>query len=128
MANYLQSLTPISAALNGCGEGKKGDEVQRGLRQFARVSALLKPACYFLSGIDFGRFNDKTSVPGVNRNQVHALRVGAAPLQEQRQIASCLSSIEKKIEVEEKRKTAPQALFKTMLHHLMTGKIRVKGL
>ncbi|MDZ7304160.1 MAG: restriction endonuclease subunit S [candidate division KSB1 bacterium] len=34
--------------------------------------------------------------------------------------------MDKKIEVEEKRKAALQALFKTMLHLLMTGKLRVK--
>lgn len=33
-----------------------------------------------------------------------------------------------KIRIEEKRKAALQALFKTMLHHLMTGKIRTTGI
>jgi type I restriction enzyme S subunit len=39
-----------------------------------------------------------------------------------------LSSVDYKIEVEENRKVALQALFKTMLHQLMTGKVRVKAL
>jgi type I restriction enzyme S subunit len=37
-----------------------------------------------------------------------------------------LSAGEQKIAGEEKRKAPLQALFKTMLHHLMSGKIRVR--
>ena len=39
-----------------------------------------------------------------------------------------LSSMDNKIEVEEKRKASLQTLLKTMLHQLMTGKVRVKHL
>jgi len=47
------------------------------------------------------------------------------PITEQRVTASCLGATNAKSEAEEKRKAALQALFKTMLHHLMIGKIRV---
>jgi type I restriction enzyme S subunit len=47
------------------------------------------------------------------------------PLPEQRRIAHMLSAADRKIEAEERRKVALQALFKTMLHQLMTGRIRV---
>lgn len=80
---------------------------------------------YFLGAIDFRRFNDKTSVPGVNKNHVHALRVAIPPPDEQLQIAHSLRSVDKKINAEEKRKAALRVLFKSMLDHLMTGKIRV---
>jgi len=36
-----------------------------------------------------------------------------------------LSAVDRKIEAEERRKAALQALFKTMLHQLMTGQIRL---
>ncbi|MDI6810906.1 MAG: restriction endonuclease subunit S [archaeon] len=47
------------------------------------------------------------------------------PLPEQHQIAHILSTVDKKIEVEERRKATLKELFKTMLHKLMTGEIRV---
>ncbi|GAA6742140.1 hypothetical protein Thermus77359_23280 [Thermus oshimai] len=50
------------------------------------------------------------------------------PLPEQREIARMLQAIDARIEAEEKKKAALEALFKTLLHHLMTAKIRVKTL
>jgi len=50
------------------------------------------------------------------------------PLDEQHEIASALSTVDRKIEAEEQRKAAMEALFKTMLHQLMTGQIKVRVL
>lgn len=50
------------------------------------------------------------------------------PLPEQERIARALSSLYLKVESEQKRKAALQSLFKTMLHQLMTGNLRVKDL
>ena len=47
---------------------------------------------------------------------------------EQQQISNTLSSIDEKIEVEERRVSALEQLFKSLLHNLMRGKIRVKDL
>jgi type I restriction enzyme S subunit len=41
------------------------------------------------------------------------------------EIVHMLSAVDRKIEAEEQRKAALQALFKTMLHQLMTGQVRV---
>jgi len=49
-------------------------------------------------------------------------------LEIQGQIASILSTIDKKIEAEENKKKALEELFKTLLSNLMTGKIRVNNL
>lgn len=48
------------------------------------------------------------------------------PLHEQRAIARVLRTVDKKLQAEEARKQALEELFKTLLHNLMTGKIRVK--
>jgi len=48
------------------------------------------------------------------------------PLKEQQKIAQILQSIDQRIEKEEKYKNALQNLFKSLLHNLMTGKIRVR--
>ena len=47
------------------------------------------------------------------------------PLDEQRKIARMLQAIDRKIEAEEARKEALDALFSSLLHHLMTAKIRL---
>jgi len=39
-----------------------------------------------------------------------------------------LRAVDGKIQAEERRKAALQSLFKSMLHYLMTGKVRVAGL
>ncbi|MGQ9780409.1 MAG: restriction endonuclease subunit S [Bacillota bacterium] len=50
------------------------------------------------------------------------------PLSEQREITRVLGAVDKKLQAEEARKQALETLFKTLLHNLMTGKVRVKDL
>jgi type I restriction enzyme S subunit len=47
---------------------------------------------------------------------------------EQQRISQMLTAVDRKIGIEQNRKAAVQALFKTMLHLLMTGKVRIKEL
>ncbi|BBL82619.1 hypothetical protein TthAA37_14820 [Thermus thermophilus] len=47
------------------------------------------------------------------------------PLDEQREIARMLQAVDEKIRAEEGRKAALEALFKTLLHDLMTAKRRL---
>jgi type I restriction enzyme S subunit len=61
---------------------------------------------------------------GINIPVITNLLVTLPALPEQREIARILSAVDRKIEAEEKRKAALQTLFKTTLHHLMTGHIR----
>ena len=83
---------------------------------------------YRLSWFDFGRYVSGVSVPTLNRNLVHPVQLGVPPVPEQERIANLLASVGYKIRIEEDRKTALETLFKTLLHHLMTGKVRVKEL
>lgn len=46
----------------------------------------------------------------------------------QHQVAEILSAIDAKIEAEENKKNALEGLFKTLLHDLMTAKIRINNL
>lgn len=67
---------------------------------------------------------------GYNRH-FHLLReisLPLPPLHEQREIARILHAVDQKIETEEQREAALDVLFKTLLHLLMTGKMRVKDL
>ncbi len=55
-----------------------------------------------------------------------SIKIPLPPLDEQKKIAQILTAIDQKIQAEEKKKTALQNLFKTLLQQLITGKIRVK--
>lgn len=63
-----------------------------------------------------------------NANELGELQIGVPPLSEQREIARILATVDKKIQTEEKRKAALEALFKTMLQQLMTGQIRIRDI
>jgi type I restriction enzyme S subunit len=73
-----------------------------------------------IMGTQFG-----TTRQGLNYGQVRMLRLPAPPLAEQQEISDMLAAIDAKIAAEEDRKTALEALFKSMLHQLMTGKVRL---
>jgi len=49
------------------------------------------------------------------------------PFEEQKQIAHILTTVDEKIEIEQRKKQLLKELFKTMLHKLMRGEIRLKG-
>jgi type I restriction enzyme S subunit len=83
---------------------------------------------YLLHLVDFRKYATGVSVPTLNRNFVHSAPVAVPPLPEQQKVARILSAVDERIKAEEKRKVTLQALFKTMLHQLMTGKTRVKEL
>ena len=61
-------------------------------------------ASYLLRTIDFMSCSDKSSVPGVNRNDLHRILVLLPPLDEQRAIAGVLGALDDKIE--QNRRTA----------------------
>ncbi len=59
---------------------------------------------------------------------VKTIALPVPTLPEQREIACMVQSLEAKITAEEKRRSAPQALFATFLHNLMSGGVRVHEL
>jgi Restriction endonuclease S subunits len=62
----------------------------------------------------------------INKEVLTKFQIPLPPLEEQQKIAQILQSIDQRIEKEEKYKNALQNLFKSLLHNLMTGKIRVR--
>jgi type I restriction enzyme S subunit len=61
----------------------------------------------------------------LNVGAVRRTLVPIPAISTQRQISADLAAVDEKVSAEERRKAALQALFKTMLHHLMSGRIRV---
>jgi type I restriction enzyme S subunit len=82
---------------------------------------------YLLSCFDYKKFSDKTGVPGVNRNDLHAVKVGVPPLPEQRKIAQILSTWDKAITTTECLLTNRQQQKKALMQRLLTGKQRFAG-
>jgi len=70
----------------------------------------------------------RAAVPIVSKRNFSAFRVTRPPFSEQLTIASHLSAVDAKLAAEETRLAALDNLFKSLLHHLMTGKVRVNHL
>ncbi|HDG98547.1 MAG TPA: restriction endonuclease subunit S, partial [Desulfobacterales bacterium] len=67
----------------------------------------------------------KTSQPKLALTRIRQIPVPFPPLSEQREIAHILQTVDRKIEAEEARKEALDALFRSLLHYLMTAKVRL---
>lgn len=65
---------------------------------------------YLLKTLNWSLFNDKSGVPGVNRNHVHEAVVRAPPLAEQKRIAGCLSAFDDKIELNRRMSETLEAM------------------
>jgi type I restriction enzyme S subunit len=63
----------------------------------------------------------------LNVGDVRRLKIPLPPLPEQNEIAHILTTADGKIAAEEQRQAALQELFKSMLHQLMTGQIRLQA-
>lgn len=93
------------------------------------------PAGFIVNLIHWSPFIEyaKKTTHGVNHprtswNSIRNFTCGIPQYEEQKEIASILSSIDEKIERERQRKYQFRALFKSMLQLLMTGQVRVKDI
>jgi type I restriction enzyme S subunit len=64
----------------------------------------------------------------INATKLRDFQIALPPLDEQGEIAEQLEHLDFKIEAETTQKQAQDALFQSLLHHLMTGKVRVNGI
>ncbi|MBX7059625.1 MAG: restriction endonuclease subunit S [Leptospirales bacterium] len=69
---------------------------------------------YFLKQVEWEKFNDKSAVPGVNRNDVHREEVLLPPLPEQKSIASVLSSLDDKIDLLHRQNKTLESMAETL--------------
>jgi len=85
---------------------------------------------YFLASdagqIQIYQQTTKAVQPKLALGRIKQIVIPLPPLFEQKEIARILSIVDKKIEVEAKREATLKELFKTTLHKLMTGEIRLK--
>jgi len=69
---------------------------------------------YLLRTIDFLSCSDKSSVPGVNRNDLHRLLILLPPLPEQKAIASILGALDDKIELNRRMNATLEAMARAL--------------
>ncbi len=69
---------------------------------------------YLLRTIDFIAHSDKSSVPGVNRNDLHMEPVRIPPLDEQRAIAAVLGALDDKIELNRQMNATLEAMARAL--------------
>lgn len=69
---------------------------------------------YFLQQLDWEKFSDKSAVPGVNRNNVHQELVSFPLPDEQKAIATVLSSLDNKIDLLHRQNKTLEAMAETL--------------
>ena len=67
----------------------------------------------------------KVTIPLVNKSNFERFEIAAPMVKDQRLIAEALDAVDKRTATAEKKRNALQDLFHTLLHELMTGKVRV---
>jgi len=85
---------------------------------------------YYLSNLYFyiRRLTGDKDRSGLNKQLVGNIPLYYPPVDIQHKIGAMLSSVDKKVEQETNKKIALEELFKSILHNLMTAKIRVNNL
>jgi type I restriction enzyme S subunit len=71
-------------------------------------------ASYLLRTVDFQSCSDKSSVPGVNRNDLHRIPVLLPPLAEQKAIAAVLGALDDKIELNRRMNVTLEAMARAL--------------
>ncbi len=89
-------------------------------------------ACYLFFAVAHDPFVQRvaehqrgSSYPAVTDQDVLREFIPLPPLDEQREIARMLQAVDAKIAAEERRRAALEELFKSLLHALMSGRMRV---
>ena len=99
---------------------------KRGLnRLFTRPSRFVY---YKIQNLDSTKYREGVAVPTLNRNSFRTIPVAVPKREEQDQFVQVLDSVEQKEEVHRRKHAALTALFRTVLHQLMTAQLRVHDL
>jgi type I restriction enzyme S subunit len=89
------------------------------------TNVFLKWLFYELTYLNPARFHLADVVPGLKRELVYCLKIPLPLTSEQQKIAEILSTIDKKLELERKRKEKLEKIKKGLMNDLLTGKKRV---
>lgn len=76
---------------------------------------------YLLSSLNFDKFSAKTGVPGVNRNDLHKIKVPFLPIQKQKTVVQTLECWDNAIEKTEALIAAKEKQFEWLRSHLISS-------
>lgn len=82
---------------------------------------------YLISSMNFDRFAAGTSVPTLNRNDIHAIKVTAPDVPEQLRIANLLTLADLAVGAAQASIAAAQQLKQALMQKLLTGKLKPDG-
>jgi type I restriction enzyme S subunit len=104
--------------------------IGRGLASISSINGSNRFLFYLLvySKPNIEKEGTGSTFKAINKNKLQNLMLPNPPLEIQEKIASMLSAIDDKIETEKTKKNSLDNLFKSILHNLMTAKIRVNEL
>jgi type I restriction enzyme S subunit len=83
---------------------------------------------YRLHGVDMQKLDSGATNPALNRNYLHDEMVSWPEPDEQREIVAIIDAIDQKIQLHRRKRVMLDQLFKSLLHKLITGKLRVADL
>lgn len=78
-----------------------------------------------LDHLDLNQYSNKMGQPLITQGIIGKVKFGLPTRKEQDEIATALKAVENRIHVAELKRNALRDLFRTLLHELMTGKVRV---
>jgi type I restriction enzyme, S subunit len=76
---------------------------------------------YLLGSLNFKKFSDKTGVPGVNRNDLHKIKVHIPSISVQKKIVDILSTCDQVIEKNERLITTKEKLFSGIIKSMISN-------
>ena len=76
---------------------------------------------YFLRTLNYQAHNDKSSVPGLNRNDLHSIPVIFPSISEQRFIANILGALDDKIELNRRMNVALESMARAVFREMMNN-------
>jgi type I restriction enzyme S subunit len=123
---YLRSFAIVSKSYN--------EEVcSTGFSVLTSKATILPQYLFYVSISDividqFRKQMRGANYPAINITNVRNTLIPLPTIAEQKQVSEILSSIDNKIQAEENKKKALEDLFNSLLHNLMTAKIRVNDL
>ncbi|MBP7055679.1 MAG: restriction endonuclease subunit S [Candidatus Omnitrophica bacterium] len=78
--------------------------------------------------LQLNKFKNTGGQPLISQSIVYSKKIAIPSLQEQNELANVFANIEKSLNNAQEKEVRLQELFKSMLHNLMTGQIRVKDI
>jgi type I restriction enzyme S subunit len=81
---------------------------------------------YFVGKISLTALSSATTTPLITKGTMERIKVAIPPSAERKKVAAILSTIDEKLELEEKEKARLERVKRGLMDLLLTGKIRVK--